>query len=75
MRCVLGSLLGIPPNFLFAQQIEIIMIADLIVCRGGIWYFGKCKALKPKRGAFFSRVPIHFKVGNGTIDLGGHRAT
>jgi len=52
MRCALGSLLGIPPNFLFAQQIEIIMIADLIVCRGGIWYFGKHKALKPKRGAF-----------------------
>jgi len=48
------------------------MIADLIVCRGGIWCFGKHKALKLKRGAFFSRVP---QVGNGTIDLGGHQGT
>ena len=38
-----------------------------------MWYSGKHKALKPKKDAFFSsEFPIHFKVGNGTIDLGGH---
>ena len=47
----------------------------LILGWGGIWYFSKQKALKPKRGASFSRVPIYFKVGNGTNDLGGHQAT
>ena len=54
------------------------MFADLrnIVCRGGIWYFGKHKVLKPKeKYNFFSRLCIHFKEGNGTIDLGSHLAT
>jgi len=39
-------------------------------------YFGKHKALKPIKGVrFFPEFPIHFKVGNGTIDSGGHQAT
>jgi len=39
------------------------------------WYFGKHKARKLKRGAFFSpEFPTHLKVENGTIDLGGHQS-
>ena len=42
---------------LFICSTDRVMIADLrnsyIVFRGGIWCFGKHKALKPKRGAFF----------------------
>ena len=49
-----------------------VMIADLIICMGGIGCFDKHRALELKRGAFFSRVP---QVGNGTIDLGDHQGT
>ena len=39
-------------------SIDRVVIADLrnnIVCRGGIWYFGKHEALKPKRGPYILR--------------------
>ena len=53
------------------------MIAGLrnVVCRGGIWYFGKHK-VKPKEvHRFFSpEFPTRFYMGNGIIDLGGHQA-
>jgi len=45
---------------LFICSKDRVMIAGLIVW-GRIWYFGKHKVLKPKRGAvFFSRVPHTF---------------
>ena len=52
-------------QLLYAQQIEYndCWSQNYIVCRDGIWYFGKHKALKPRRDSIFLQSSHTFQEG------------